>query len=109
MAEHQRQRAGRDELPEQPVEPADDVVLPGHHQQLCLDAGRAMVLCGVLVVVAAFHRADGSSSLALFGFVLWIVGACLCFLALTPVAPRAARVGAAAASIVLRRLSPLLS
>lgn len=50
MAEHQRQRAGRDELPEQPVEPADDVVLPGHHQQLCLDAGRAMVLCGVLVV-----------------------------------------------------------
>ncbi|KAF8687321.1 hypothetical protein HU200_043004 [Digitaria exilis] len=109
MAEHRR--AGRDERPD-----------PEHHdddraQQLCLDAGRALVLCGVLVAIPpAFGPAGGAAAVssmrsarALSGFFLWIVGACLCFLALTPVAPRAARVGAAAASIVLRRLSPLLS
>ncbi|CAL5039945.1 unnamed protein product [Urochloa decumbens] len=82
-------------------------------QRLCLDAGRALALCGVLVATRPafkFAPADDTTFIACFvGFLLWIIGACLCILTLTPVAPRVARPGAAAASTVLRCLSPLMN
>ncbi|CAL5049273.1 unnamed protein product [Urochloa decumbens] len=83
-------------------------------QRLCLDAGRALAVCGLLVATGrpAFKLGpadDTTLIIACFiGFVL-ILGACLCILALTPVAPRAARAAAAAASTVLRCLSPLMN
>jgi hypothetical protein len=95
MAEH-RGAAARNHPREreQPVEPAaDDAAFPDRAQQLCLDAGRALALCGVLVAVPpAFYRADddaaGGTALALVGFLLWITGAWLCLLALSRSRPR---------------------
>jgi hypothetical protein len=100
--------------------PANVFVVPGadperrNHQQLCLDAGRALLLCGALVITIptafdfapanANSPAAANTTLAAFiGFLLWILGACLCLLALTPAVPWAVRAGAAVASAVLKR------
>ncbi|CAL5049353.1 unnamed protein product [Urochloa decumbens] len=114
MAEHRGAAAARNHPPEQPIEPAIDAFAnPDHRgraQRLCLDAGRALALCGVLVV--ATRPADDTTLIVIacfVGFLLWVLGACLCLLALTPAAPRAARAAAASASTVLRCLSPLMN
>ncbi|CAL5054377.1 unnamed protein product [Urochloa decumbens] len=109
MAEHRG--AARNHQPEPAI---NAFANPDHHrgraQQFCLDAGRALALCGALVVATrpAFVPADNAAlAFACFiGFLLWVLGACPCLLALTPLAPRA---GAAAASTVLRCLSPLMN
>ncbi|CAL4949424.1 unnamed protein product [Urochloa decumbens] len=90
---------------------------PDHRrdQQLCLDAGRALLLCGVLFVIpTAFGPADDGAAAAaankrraLLGFVAWIIGVCLCLLGLTPgAAPWAVRAGTAVASTVLKYMTP---
>ncbi|CAL5049302.1 unnamed protein product [Urochloa decumbens] len=107
MAEHRG--AARNQQPEPAI---DAFANPDHHrgraQQLCLDTGRSLALCGVLVVTRpALAPADDTTLVACFiGFLLWTIGVCLCLLALTPAAPRA---GAAAVSTVLRCLSPLMN
>nr|TKW23195.1 hypothetical protein SEVIR_4G277700v2 [Setaria viridis] len=105
--------AAREYQPEQPVEPAGVFpAAPDHrNRQLCLDAGRALALCGVCMAIpTAFDSADAaaanSTRALVVGFLLWIIGACLCLLVLTPAAPRAVRAGAAVASTVLKCLSP---
>jgi len=114
MAEHQRAgRNNNDERPEQAIEPAD-AIPAGHRdraQQLCLDAGLALALCGVLVgtIPPAFDDpAAADAQLAFIGFLLWIAGACLCLLALTPAAPRAV-IMAAASAVLVRCACPLLA
>ncbi|CAL5039926.1 unnamed protein product [Urochloa decumbens] len=116
MAEHRG--AAREHQPEQPpIELLGVLPAPDHrrNQQLCLDAGRALVLCGVfLVIPTAFGPADDGAAAAaaankrraLLGFVAWILGVCLCLLGLTPAAPWVARAGAAVATTVLKFLSP---
>ena len=120
MAEHGG--AARNQQPEQPIEAADTFAVAGpeNHdraQQLCLDFGRVLMLGGVLVnIPAAFGfdptRGGGGGAAAnitraFIDFVLWILGTCMCLLALTPAAPWAVRVGAAVASNVLKCLSLL--
>ncbi|CAL5041419.1 unnamed protein product [Urochloa decumbens] len=114
MAGHQGAPREQEHQPELLVEPAGVFPAPDHrNQQLCLDAGRALVLCGVCMAIpAAFDPGDGSASnstRALLGFLLWITGAFLCLLGLTPVAPGAVRVGAVVATTVLKCLSPLMN
>ncbi|CAL5049300.1 unnamed protein product [Urochloa decumbens] len=114
MAEHQG--AAREHQPEQPIELPGDFPAPDHRrdQQLCLDAGRALMLCGVLVAIpTAFYPADGAAAAdankrrALLGFVAWILGVSLCLLGLTPAAaPWAVRAGTAVAGTVLKYMSP---
>ncbi|CAL5049268.1 unnamed protein product [Urochloa decumbens] len=113
MAENQG--AAREHQPEQPIELAGAFPAPDRrrNQQLCLNAGRALMLCGVLVAIpTAFGPADDGAAAAadkrraLVGFVAWIVGVCLCFLGLTPAAPWVVRAGAAVATTVLKLLSP---
>ncbi|OEL20449.1 hypothetical protein BAE44_0018533 [Dichanthelium oligosanthes] len=112
MPEH-RGAARNDDQPEL----ADVDVFPDPdrgNQQLCLDAGRALVLCGVLVatITTAFDPADDAAAAnttrtrALLGFLLWILGVCLCLLALMPAAPWVVRAGAAVAATVRKCLYP---
>ncbi|CAL5054356.1 unnamed protein product [Urochloa decumbens] len=109
--------AAREHQPEQPIELAGIFPVPDrrHGQQLCLDAGRALMLSGALLAIPiAFDPVDGVAAAdankrhaLVGGFVAWILGVCLCLLGLTPAAaPWAVRAGAAIASTVLKFLSP---
>ncbi|KAL6603664.1 hypothetical protein ACP70R_044025 [Stipagrostis hirtigluma subsp. patula] len=88
-------------------------------QQLCLDAGRVLLLLGGLVVATVPPAKNtknpgggaraANTMCAFVGFLLWIL--CVCFLAaaLSPAGrrfPRAARAGAAVASAVLKCFLP---
>ncbi|CAD6338709.1 unnamed protein product [Miscanthus lutarioriparius] len=105
MAEYRGAAPARNH--QQPGQPANVLLVPDpdrrNQQQLCLDAGRALLLCGALVITIptafdfapanANSPAAANTTLAAFiGFLLWILGACLCLMALTPAVPWAMQI-----------------